>query len=49
MTVVERSFRCAVYSDGSFHLQKAGQAIDLTAAEHAEMLRYLERMDEQQA
>lgn len=42
--VVERSFRCAVFSDGAFHLAKNGQAIDLTAAEHAEMLRYIERM-----
>lgn len=42
--VVERSFRCAVFSDGAFHLAKNGQTIDLTAAEHAEMLRYIERM-----
>jgi hypothetical protein len=44
--VVERSFRCAVYSDGAFHLAKNGQSIDLTAAEFAEMLRYQERMVE---
>jgi hypothetical protein len=42
--VVERSFRCAVYSDGGFHLAKNGAEINLTQAEHAEMLRYLERM-----
>ncbi|MFC5498160.1 hypothetical protein ACFPOE_11490 [Caenimonas terrae] len=44
--VVERSFRCAVFSDGGFHLTKNGVSIDLTAAEHAEMLRYQERMAE---
>lgn len=38
------TFRCAVYSDGSFSLSKAGQQIELDAAEHAQMLRYLERM-----
>jgi hypothetical protein len=45
--VVERSFRCAVFSDGGFHMAKNGQQVDLTPAEHAEMLRYLERMAEQ--
>lgn len=49
MAVVERSFRCAVYSDGGFHLAKNGLQVDLTPAEHAEMLRYLERMAEQPA
>lgn len=44
--VEERSFRCAVFSDGAFHLAKNGQAIDLTAAEFAEALRYVERMAE---
>jgi hypothetical protein len=47
--VSERSFRCAVFSDGAFHLAKNGQAIDLTAAEFAEALRYVERMAEQPA
>ena len=47
--VQEQSFRCAVYSDGGFSLTKAGQAIELTAVEHAQMLRYLERMAEQAA
>jgi hypothetical protein len=45
--VQERSFRCAVFSDGGFQLAKNGQAVDLTAAESKEMLRYLERMAEQ--
>ena len=40
-------FRCAVFSDGSFHLAKDGQQIDLSPFEHSEMLRYLERMAEQ--
>jgi hypothetical protein len=47
--IEERSFRCAVFSDGGFHLAKDGQSIDLTAVEHAQMLRYLERMAEQAA
>jgi hypothetical protein len=49
MLVEERSFRCAVFSDGGFHLAKGGQEINLTPAEHSEMLRYLERMAEQTA
>lgn len=44
-----RSFRCAVFNDGGFHLSKNGQSVELDAAEHAQMLRYLERMAEQQA
>jgi hypothetical protein len=47
--IEERSFRCAVFNDGSFHLTKNGQSIELDAIEHAQMLRYLERMDEQAA
>lgn len=43
------SFRCAVYSDGVFFLEKGGQRIELEADEHAWMLRYLERMAEQEA
>ncbi len=46
--VQERSFRCAVFSDGGFHLSKNGTSIDLDAVEHAQMLRYLERMEEEQ-
>jgi hypothetical protein len=47
ITVVsEPSFRCAVFSDGGFHLAKSGQQIDLSAAECAQMVRYLERMAE---
>ncbi len=46
---VASTFRCAVYSDGAFTLAKDGTQIDLTAAEHADMLRYLERMAEEQA
>jgi hypothetical protein len=45
--VIERSFRCAVFSDGGFFLAKGDQKIELTAAEHSEMLRYQERMCEQ--
>lgn len=45
--VQERSFRCAVISDGGFFLAKNGQQIDLTPTEHAEMLRYLDRMADQ--
>lgn len=41
------SFRAAVYSDGGFVISKAGQTIELTATEHAQLLRYLERMAEQ--
>ena len=44
--VVERSFKCAAFSDGSFMLAKNGQVIELTPAEHAEMIRYEERMAE---
>lgn len=44
--VQERSFRCAVYSDGGFFLAKGDQKVELTAAEHREMLRYQERMCE---
>lgn len=40
------TFRAAVYTDGSFHLSKAGQSIELTATEHAQLLRFLERMAE---
>ena len=40
------TFRAAVYSDGAFTLSKAGQSIELTATEHAQLLRYLERMAE---
>lgn len=47
--VAERSFRCAVFSDGGFSVTKAGQQVELTQAETAEMLRYLERMAEQPA
>lgn len=46
--VAEPTFRCAVYSDGSFHLAKAGQAVDLTPAEYAAMLRYAKRMADTQ-
>jgi hypothetical protein len=42
------SFRCAVYSDGAFFIAKGDQSIELDAKEHAWMLRYLERMAEQQ-
>lgn len=38
-----RSFRCGVFSDGSFHLTKNGQSIDLTPEECREMQRYLAR------
>jgi hypothetical protein len=44
-----RSFRCAVYSDGGFMLHKGDARIELDADEHAGMLRYLERMAEEQA
>lgn len=44
--VQERSFRCAVISDGGFFLAKGDKQIDLTPTEHAEMLRYLDRMAE---
>lgn len=44
-----RSFRCAVYSDGGFMLAKGDARIELDADEHAGMLRYLERMAEDQA
>lgn len=47
--VQERSFRCGVFSDGAFHLAKNGQVIDLSPAEHAEMLRYLDRMAAEQS
>jgi hypothetical protein len=47
--VIERSFRCATFNDGAFVLHKNGVEIQLTAAEHAEMLRYEERMAEQPA
>jgi hypothetical protein len=47
--IEERSFRCAVFNDGSFHLTKNGLSIELDAAEHGQMLRYLERMAEQAA
>lgn len=46
---VASTFRCAVYSDGAFTLAKDGTQIDLTPTEHADMLRYLERMAEEQA
>lgn len=45
--VVEQpSFRCAVFSDGGFMVAKNGQQVELTRQEHAQMLRYLERMAE---
>jgi uncharacterized protein (DUF433 family) len=43
-----RTFRCAVYSDGGFMLHKGDARIELDADEHAGMLRYLERMAEEQ-
>ncbi len=45
-TVVERSFRCAVFSDGGFSLTKGGQSIELTPAEFTEMQQYARRMGE---
>jgi hypothetical protein len=44
--VPEASFRCAVFSDGGFHLAKSGQQIDLSPQECRQMLNYLERLAE---
>lgn len=38
------AFRCGVMSDGCFFITKDGNAIELDAGEHAQMLAYLERM-----
>jgi hypothetical protein len=43
----EATFRCGVMSDGAFFLSKGEVAIELDKEEHAEMLRYLERMAEE--
>lgn len=45
----EPSFRCGVLSDGAFHISKDDTSIELDAEEHAQMLRYLERMAEDPA
>lgn len=47
--VLQPSFKCAVFSDGGFFLAKGEARIELDAQEHAQMLRYLERMAEQPA
>jgi hypothetical protein len=41
-----RTFRCAVFSDGGFMLAKGDMHIELDAAEHRQMLAYIERMAE---
>jgi hypothetical protein len=42
--VQERSFRCAVVSDGGFFLHKGEKQIELTPEEHREMLNYIDRV-----
>lgn len=44
-----RSFRAAIFTDGAFHLAKGGKEIDLTPAEHKELLRYMDRMAVEEA
>jgi hypothetical protein len=48
-TDAPRTFRCAVFNDGSFMLSKDGQQVELDPEENAQMLRYLERMAEETA
>jgi hypothetical protein len=45
-TDAPRTFRCAIFNDGSFFITKNGTEIELDAGEHKQLLHYLERLAE---